>query len=104
MTLVERVKRLCEEKGTTFAALERALDFGGGSIRKWDKAVPAGDRLAKVADYFGVSVDYLLGREESDRDKLNSVYFNFAKDAEKNAIDPEDIKLAIETIKKYKNK
>jgi transcriptional regulator with XRE-family HTH domain len=104
MKLVEKVKRLCDEEGTTIAALERVLGFGCGAIRKWDKAIPSGDRLAKVADHFHVTVDYLLGREQGARDELNSVYFNFAKDAERNAIDPEDIKAAIELIKKYKNK
>lgn len=67
MTLVQKIKALCDENGTNFAALERKLDFGQGSIRKWDNATPAGDRLAKVADNFGVSVDYLLGREETVR-------------------------------------
>lgn len=64
MTLVEKVKALCDEHEVTFAALERRLDFGNGTIRKWDNATPSGDKLAKVADYFRVSVDYLLGRDE----------------------------------------
>lgn len=63
MTLVEKVKALCEAQDITFAALERKLDFGNGTIRKWDNATPSGDKLAKVADYFHVSVDYLLGRD-----------------------------------------
>jgi hypothetical protein len=64
MTLVEKIKTLCDDRHTNFAALERALGFGGGSIRKWDKATPSGDRLAAVADHFDVSVDFLLGREK----------------------------------------
>lgn len=65
MTLVEKVKALCEAHELTFAALERRLDFGNGTIRKWDNATPSGDKLAKVADFFNVSVDYLLGRDSS---------------------------------------
>lgn len=64
MTLVEKIRVLCRTKDITFAALERRLDFGNGTIRKWDNATPSGDKLAKVADYFNVSVDYLLGREQ----------------------------------------
>jgi len=101
MMLVEKIRNLCAENGETLAALEKKLHLGNATIRKWDKSAPSADRLAKVADHFGVSVDYLLGRETG---QLNSVYFNFAKDAERNAIDPEDIKAAIELIKKYKNK
>lgn len=71
MTLVEKVKQLCETHGMTFASLERRLDFGNGTIRKWDNATPSGDKLAKVADYFHVSVDYLLGREEFSNESVN---------------------------------
>ncbi|WP_419169285.1 helix-turn-helix domain-containing protein [Negativibacillus massiliensis] len=63
MSLVNKIKKLCDEKGMTFASLERELKFGNGTIRKWDNATPSGDKLAKVADFFNVSVDYLLDRE-----------------------------------------
>ena len=62
MTLPERIKLLCEKRGETLASLERKMDFGNGTIRRWDNATPSGDKLAKVADFFDVSVDYLLGR------------------------------------------
>lgn len=71
MTLVEKVKQLCETHGMTFASLERRLDFGNGTIVKWDKASPNTEKLTKVADYFHVSVDYLLGREESVNSDAN---------------------------------
>lgn len=64
MTLLENVKYLCDTHGETLASLERKMDFGNGTIRRWDNATPSGDKLAKVADYFHVSVDYLLGRDE----------------------------------------
>lgn len=62
MTLTEKIRRLCEEKGETLASLERKMDFGNGTIRRWDTTVPSGDKLSKVADFFHVSVDYLLGK------------------------------------------
>ncbi len=104
MTLVEKIKKLCDENSETLASLEKKLHLGNATIRKWDRSAPSADRLAKVADFFSVSVDYLLGREKSKTEELDGVYFNFAKDAERNAIDPEDIKAAIDLIKKYKNK
>lgn len=61
MTLLDRVKSLCDARGETLASLERKMDFGNGTIRRWDNATPSGDKLAKVANYFHVSVDYLLG-------------------------------------------
>lgn len=108
MTLVEKVKNLCNAHQLTFAALERRLDFGNGTIRKWDRATPSGDKLAKVADFFDVSVDYLLDRSEKEpspenRDgELNDIYFSFAKDAQDNGIDPEDIKAILKIMKRSK--
>lgn len=62
MNLYEIVQMLCDENNIKIAQLERDLHFGNGSIRKWKDTIPSGDRLVAVADYFDVSVDYLLGR------------------------------------------
>lgn len=64
MTVTERIKELCDEKATTFAAVERACDLSNGSIRRWEENTPSADKLEKVADHFNVSVDYLLGKTE----------------------------------------
>lgn len=69
MSLVSKIQLLCKDKGTNQSSLERDLEFGKGTISKWDKSSPSADKLQKVADYFHVSVDYLLGREE----KLNTL-------------------------------
>lgn len=62
MLLVERIKELCNEKGITFIGLEREIGLSRGSIRRWVTNLPSIDKLQKVADYFRVSTDYLLGR------------------------------------------
>ena len=62
MSLVQTIKQLCQEQNLTFAQLERILGLSNGSIRRWDNNAPSADRLQRVADYFHVSVDYLLGR------------------------------------------
>ena len=102
MTLLERIKHLCEARGETLASLERKMDFGNGTIRRWGDTTPSGDKLAKVADFFHVSVDYLLGRESPGENTLDGVYLRFAKQAQENGISPSDIQLAIDTIKKLR--
>lgn len=64
MGLVQRIKLLSDEKKMSFAELERKLGFANSSIRKWDERTPGIDKIQKVADYFDVSTDYLLGRTE----------------------------------------
>ncbi len=105
MTLRDRIRELANSKGLSLPNLESELGFGNGTIVKWDKSSPNTDKLQKVADYFNVSVDYLLGREKSPTDEeLCGVYLNYAKEAQDAEIDPDDIKLAIETIKRIRNK
>lgn len=105
MSLVNKIKKMCDEKGMTFASLERELKFGNGTIRKWDNATPSGDKLAKVADFFNVSVDYLLDRDVNTNScNLDNVYLSFAKYAQDNGIDTKDIELAIKTIQEIRKK
>ena len=73
MNTYEIIKILANGRKITVAELERKLDLSNGSISKWAKSTPNSKYLEKVADYFDVSVDYLLGRNakrfEFDLDK-----------------------------------
>lgn len=66
MTLVNTIKGLCAQRKIALSALERDLEFGNGTIRRWDKTSPSAEKLQKVADYFHVTTDYLLGRDQLD--------------------------------------
>lgn len=63
MTTFDRVKKLADKQKISIVELEEKLEFGRNSLYSWKKKIPNGASLAKVADYFGVSTDYLLGRE-----------------------------------------
>ncbi|AWC31835.1 MULTISPECIES: helix-turn-helix domain-containing protein [Bacillus] len=78
MTLVNTIKSLCAQRKIAISALERDLGFGNGTIRRWDNTSPSADKLQKVADYFHVTTDYLLGREQ-----LNQLGNKDEKDIEK---------------------
>jgi len=67
MSLVERINQLCKENGTSLTGLERQLGFGNGTIRRWDKIAPSIEKVASVASYFGVSIDYLTGKTNERR-------------------------------------
>ncbi|MEF9960971.1 MAG: helix-turn-helix transcriptional regulator [Cellulosilyticaceae bacterium] len=77
MTITDRIKELCDHKGITIAALERALDFGNGTIRRWSTTSPSVDKLKMVADYLGVNIDYLIGDGLNKKD-----HKDIAKDLE----------------------
>lgn len=61
MTAVERIRELCKKKGISITILEQELGFSNGSITK-PKVIPS-DRLLLIAQYFNVSMEYLLGTE-----------------------------------------
>ena len=65
MSLLDRIKLLAATHQMTMAELERKLDFSNGSLRKWGSSMPSGDKIEKVADYFNVSTDYLLGNTDN---------------------------------------
>lgn len=65
MSLLEKIKLLASTHQMSLAELERRLDFSNGSLRKWGTSIPSGDKIEKVADYFNVSTDYLLGRTDN---------------------------------------
>ncbi|ENL2789112.1 helix-turn-helix domain-containing protein [Listeria monocytogenes] len=62
MTLLDRIKELCKKRSISVKMLEENLNFPSNTIYQWKKRTPGIDKLQKVADYFGVSLDYLLGR------------------------------------------
>ena len=66
MTTGKLIKELRNSKNLTQAEFAKIFKISNGTIAMWetDKRQPDSDTLKKLADYFGVSVDYLLGREE----------------------------------------
>ena len=61
--MLEKIQELAQKRGVSLKEIERVCGFGNGSIAKWNTSMPRVDNLKKVADYFGVSIDYFL--EES---------------------------------------
>lgn len=78
MTTFDKVKELSKKEKISIVELEEKLGLGRNSLYSWKKKVPNGANLSKVADFFGVSVDYLLGRTDqkhyydlNSKDKLD---------------------------------
>ncbi|MDT2422378.1 helix-turn-helix domain-containing protein [Enterococcus avium] len=67
MGLYEKIKILADSQKISIRRLEEILGYGNGTIRRWEKQTPGVDKIQKVADYFDVSVDYLLGRTDKKR-------------------------------------
>ena len=68
MTMYERMEGLRKKKGVSHATLEKDLGFSNGSYSKWKNSTPNPERLQKLADYFGVSLEYLMNGEKKSVD------------------------------------
>lgn len=67
MTVFERIEKLRKEHKISQGNLEKELGFSNGSISKWKISMPTSERLQKIADYFGVTIDYLMtGRDDAE--------------------------------------
>lgn len=67
-TLFERVRNIASERGLSIAELERRLDLSPNSLYKLKKQKPSIDRIESIAEFFDVSVDFILGRNFEEKD------------------------------------
>ena len=61
----ERLKEICASKGVKITVLIDDLGMSSGNLSSWKKGnTPRASTIDKIADYLGVSSDYLLGRSD----------------------------------------
>ena len=84
----DKLKRLCDERGISTYKACTDIGLNRAAVAKWKNgSVPSGTTAAKLADYFGVTTDYLLGKENKkapteigERDILDDVDVAFYGD------------------------
>lgn len=66
MTTVEKIAHLFETSGKSTRSILLELGFSPTALNEWKrgKAQPTTKHIIKLAEYFNVSVDYLLGRTD----------------------------------------
>lgn len=67
MNSVERVKKICKERKIPISKLERDLGYGNAYVSQLRKGVFPDNRLAEIADYLSVSVEFLMHGEEKEK-------------------------------------
>lgn len=74
---------LCEKHGLSPSGAASKIGFNRASVTMWKNSgkAPKQELLVKIADYFGVTTDYLLGQESAPaapaRDILDEVDIAF---------------------------
>lgn len=97
-----RIKQLREEKGLKQEELAKVLSVAPSTIGMYerDEREPNDSITLKIAEYFGVSTDYLLGKTDikNIEDEFKTIY---SKEIE--GLTEEEIKEALEFYKIVKN-
>jgi transcriptional regulator with XRE-family HTH domain len=67
----ERLSELCAERQKTVSAFLKEIGVSTSKVTYWKTAPPKADTLNRIADYFNVSVDYLLGNTTTKKAVTN---------------------------------
>ena len=72
----ETFEKLCKKRGVKPADVSRATGIATATLTSWKKGAysPKQDKLQKMADFFGVSVDYLITGVYPDTTSPFAVY------------------------------
>lgn len=94
----ERLAKLRKEKGLTQEELAKALNITRSALSLYEigKRDPDTETLKKMAEYFGVSIDYLLGRTNLPNGFIPEEY------QQKHKVTKRDINQYEETLKQLK--
>lgn len=71
---MNRIKQLREERGMTQPELGRVLNVQGAAMSKYEnEKIPlTTETIKKLAEFFGVSIDYLLGKTDEKEEQEQS--------------------------------
>ena len=65
MNTVERVRKICSERGIAISKLEKECGFGNAYIAGLKKGSIPNDRLKKISQYLNLPMEYLTTGEEN---------------------------------------
>lgn len=110
-SVYERYCRIRDKAGYKDSDVAIGAKITKSTFSDWKSGryTPKQQKLQKIADFLKVSSEYLMTGKDSDENtlpeseyELSNVYFSLAREAEQNGIDPRDIKMAIEMLKKIR--
>ena len=106
--MYEIFARLMEERGLTAYKVAKDTGISQATLSDWKRGrcTPKADKLQKLADYFHVSVEYLMGSEPVEHDQMDDLKFAlFGGEEEITDEMFEEVKAFAEFVKqKYKKK
>ena len=110
---MNRVRELREEKGLKQMDLAGLLNISQATLSNWERSIhdPDNESLANLARIFDCTIDYLLCNSDirypvklGDEAALEQVFYRIVHEAKNSGLDPHDLELAIDFIKRAKER
>ena len=101
MNVLDRIRKILDEKDMSISELERLSNISRGTVGKWDKVIPSADKLQRVAQTLGTSMDYLLTGKEPQENSETLLLAREASSLTKEQINA--VKNVIDEFKKNNN-
>ena len=109
---INRIKELREEKEIKQIELAQILNVSQSTLSNWERGIHDLDNnsLSHLASFFNCSIDYLLKystvRYPLDKGipDIDETYYKICQDAKNSGISPEDLQMAVDLLKRAKNR
>jgi len=80
LNIWEKLAKLAKSQKKPLKGAAKATGVSEGAISGWKKSFPTVDNLAYLAEYYGVSIDYLVFNEITFNNKLSDDECNLVTD------------------------
>lgn len=101
----ERLKEICASKGVKITVLIDDLGMSSGNLSSWKKGnTPRASTIDKIADYLGVSSDYLLGRSDDPLPPVDMKDVTIVKESYVGPLDPAEKEWLESVLAAYREK
>ena len=108
--MYEIFAKLLKEKGVTPYQVSKATGVAQSSLSDWKngRSKPKYEKMLAISDYFGVSVDYLLGNEHKEKTPAEADVtfddFTYAMYGEAKELTDEDKNMLLEMARMLKKR
>ncbi len=103
--MYSRFEQLLKAHKTTAYKVAKATNITNSTFTEWKKGtyIPKIDKLQRIAEYFDVSVDYLMGIDKTvlpaeQVGGLSPEYIKVVSEAKERGYSPEDIRIALDML------
>ena len=105
LLLGENIKRMRLCRNLTQEEVASHIGVSSQSVSKWERGegYPDIEMLPSVANYFGVSIDELLGMSEAEKEKRYNEINSIWAQNNKNRLNQENVQLMRDALKTYPN-